>query len=220
MSTVEENKEPQQPAEMDLANTPLKNAESDGKRVRTEEAGSPVDEVGDESPPKKTKEPASSATVEKITQEIAVLSDKLFDKEDGQPCMIFSFGYIDSHMTRGLNVKPGSEPCVPVPKAWAIEEPLNKLMNSDPALKPMFTQPFFAKSFKLYMEATPCSYFFKGVEQSEQEFSRDIPAGSTVLHFIDAMYDIFADAKVHPQETMMIFALEVIDDNVHIQYGR
>jgi len=153
-----------------------------------------------------------------ITQETAILTDRLFDKED--ECMIFSFGYIDSSMTRGLTVNPGSEPCVPVPKAWAIEEPLNKLTNSNPTLMPMFTQPFFAKSFKLYMEATPCSYFFNGVEQSEKEFSRDIPAGSTVRHFLESMYDIFVDAKVHPQETMMIFALEVIDGNVHIKYGR
>ena len=73
MSTVEENKAPQQPVEMDLANTPLKNAESDGKRVRTEEAGSPMDEVSDESPPKKTKEDetATSATVEKTDDEAA-----------------------------------------------------------------------------------------------------------------------------------------------------
>ena len=73
MSTVEENKEPQQPAEMDLANTPLKNAESDGKRVRTEEAGSPMDEVSDESPPKKTKrhETVSSARFEKADNEAA-----------------------------------------------------------------------------------------------------------------------------------------------------
>jgi len=73
MSTVEENKAPQQPVEMDLANTPLKNAESDGKRVRTEDAGSPMDEVSDESPPKKTKddETATSATVEKTDDEAA-----------------------------------------------------------------------------------------------------------------------------------------------------
>ena len=71
-TTVEENKAPQQPTEMDVA-TPLKNGESDGKRERTaEEAGSPMDEVSDESPPKKTKEDeTSSATVEKTDDEAA-----------------------------------------------------------------------------------------------------------------------------------------------------
>ena len=58
-TTVEENQAPQLPTEMDVA-TPLKNDESDGKRERTEEAGSPMDEVSDESPPKKAKEDESA----------------------------------------------------------------------------------------------------------------------------------------------------------------
>ena len=42
-----------------------------------------------------------------------------------------------------------------------------------------------------------------------------------VLHLLEAMYDIFVDAKIHPQVTMMVFDLEVTDDGaVRIEYGR
>lgn len=162
----------------------------------------------------KTKE--TNPTPTPAAHNIAQVTDALF--EDG--CMIFSFGYIDSSMSRGLTVPPGGEPCVPMPKKWAIDEPLQGLLTSKPGLAPMFNQPFFATSFKLYCDAQPCAYFFDGKEQPEQEFSRTIAKGATVRDFLDALYDIFADAKVHPQEPMMIFALKMVDGDVHIDYGR
>ena len=90
-----------------------------------------------------------------LSAQLAELLEKLFD-DDG--CMRFSFGYIDSSMTRpdalaaaGIVIPPGGEPCVPVPKAWSIDEPLVQLIREGrPGLLKIFTQPFFSSSFKLY----------------------------------------------------------------------
>ena len=85
----------------------------------------------------------------------------------------------------------------------------------------MLSEPFFTSPFKLFCTGVSSPYFFGGVEQEEREFSRAIEKGSTVLHLLEAMYDIFVDAKIHPQETMMVFDLEVTDDGaVRIEYGR
>ena len=64
---------------------------------------------------------ACRSTGTSLAAELAVLTEKLF-YEDG--CMRFSFGYIDSTMTRadalaaaGTVIPPGGEKCVPVPTA-------------------------------------------------------------------------------------------------------
>ena len=105
----------------------------------------------------------------KLGDAIATIKKRLF--EDG--VMVFSFGYIDSSMSFGLSVEPGQEPCVPMPRAWAIDEPIQELRKQDPTVMGLITKPaFFSESFKLYAKATPCPYFFGGSAQVEQEFSR------------------------------------------------
>ena len=59
-----------------------------------------------------------------------------------------------------------------------------------------------------------------GQVQVETEFSRHIAKGASVLDLLDALHGIFADAKCHPCETMMIFGLEMKDDGVYVEWGR
>ena len=158
---------------------------------------------------------------------MALVKQRLFDEEDGGTMtMITSFGYIDSRASFGLTAQPGADPCMPIPKKWAVVEPLmNRVkaatLEDAQELIGMLSEPFFTSPFKLFCTGVSSPYFFGGVEQEEREFSRAIEKGSTVLHLLEAMYDIFVDAKIHPQETMMVFDLEVTDDGaVRIEYGR
>lgn len=155
-------------------------------------------------------------------REIEQITDKLLDRsrvfENGN--LPFQFGYINSNFIPGINVLPARS--IPIPKAWAIDEPLLALVKKNLSVVPMITRPFFSESFKVYTEAAPCSYFFDGQDQPEQEFSRIVAKGATVHDLLVALYEIFADAKVHPHETIFIDSLEVVDGNydVHIEYSR
>jgi hypothetical protein len=159
-------------------------------------------------------------------REIEQITDKFLDRsklfENGS--LPFQFGYINSNYVQPdlLNVLPGQESSIPIPKSWAIDEPLLALVKQNLSVVPMITRPFFSESFKVYTEATPCSYFFDGQDQPEQEFSRIVAKGATVHDLLVALYEIFADAKVHPHETIFIDSLEVVDGSydVHIEYSR
>lgn len=169
---------------------------------------------------KSSESKGKSSSIGGLHQNISQIKATLFDPEG--ECMLFSFGYINQQMTAVPipGAQPG-EPCVPSPKAWTIGEPVAKLVASKPALVPMLVDPYFSAGFKLYTEATPSAYFFDGKPQKEQEFARDIVKGATVFAFLEALHDIFVDAKVHPCEPMMIFDLTVDNDaNVHIAFGR
>jgi hypothetical protein len=76
----------------------------------------------------------------------------------------------------GIVISPGQEPCVPVPKAWSIAEPLQELILKNRELIVLFKPGFFASGFKLYTKAEPSQYFFGGQVQVETEFSRHIVA--------------------------------------------
>ena len=117
-------------------------------------------------------------------------------------------------------ISPGQEPCVPVPKAWSIAEPLQELILKNRELIVLFKPGFFASGFKLYTKAEPSQYFFGGQVQVETEFSRHIAKGASVLDLLDALHGIFADAKCHPCETMMIFGFEMKEDGVYVEWGR
>lgn len=142
-----------------------------------------------------------------LTMETAVdLANKcLFEDDD----VVFAFGYEDIRDSKLVIAVAEDELCIPVCEQIALVEPIETLGLKDPDIVKHMIYTTFPGAFKLYIKATASSYFFGGVEQKEQEFFRVLGPDSTWVNLLEAMYDIFVEAKVHPQEPMLIHGIKL-----------
>lgn len=110
---------------------------------------------------------------------------------------------------------------LPPPPAPPSRPPRHKRTPALPSLpSPLLADPTPTDPSGFTRKATPCAYFFGGQEQAEAEFSREVVKGANVRDLLIALHGIFAEAKIHPCETMMIESLKMKDDGVYVEWGR